>query len=166
MIPFLAGFSTVFAILMSIALWLLPADLFAQNQQSFNMFIRGVLAPTLAAWAITEGMNLFRPLRLFDRRLRRIAPQTLTGFVAGVIAAAAGSVALALVDTPLLETLVLAGAGFLGALVVLVPLRRARAGHCIHCGYDLSAQPGPGAAGNGICPECGARSWPASAVTA
>lgn len=165
MIFFTAGFTSIFAILIGIALWLLPTELFLSNQHTSALLLRGVLAPALAAWMTAEAINLLRPRRLFDRRLRRIAAPTIAGFIAGFIGAAIGSFALVLVDEPLHEALILVAASVVGSILVLLPMRRVRAGHCIHCGYDLRAQPGPGSPGCGICPECGARSRHAGTIT-
>jgi hypothetical protein len=49
--------------------------------------------------------------------------------------------------------------GFMAAVgvsLVMLPFSRVRAGHCVHCNYDLSGLPGPDRRGSAVCPECGA----------
>jgi hypothetical protein len=166
MIPFIAGIASVFGALMGVAYWMIPvwSWLYNPNDHIGALILRGVLAPTVAAWIIAEVVQVLSPRRNFDRRLRLRVRPFIGGVVAGLIGAAFGSFALALVEGETYEFLVLAGSGALGAVMPLVFMRRVLKGHCIHCGYDLRGQPGPGSAGSGLCPECGTPSWSRAAL--
>jgi hypothetical protein len=132
-----------------------------QQQDIVVLIARTVLAPGLAAWCAAELINMLRPLRLFDRRIRKKRYQIMAGLGAGILGAASASILLAIAVGRVHELVVLGGCGLLISAIVLLPMRRVRAGHCIHCSYDLRAQPGPGSPGSGICPECGAATWEA-----
>ncbi len=145
---------------MGAALWLEPSLLRWYRQEDIALLIaRTVLAPGFAAWAMAELVNVVRPLRLFDRRIRKWTHLFIAGTFAGVLGAVIAAFGLALGDGEVHELVILGACGALGTLLVLLPFRRVRAGQCIHCSYDLRAQPGPGSPGAGVCPECGAATW-------
>lgn len=148
-----------FAALMGACVWLEPELRWCSRESLVLLVARTVLAPGLAAWIVAELVHLVRPLRLFDRRVRKFSRALLAGLMGGILGATVASLGLAIGVHSTHELVIVSVCGALGAGAALLPVRRIRAGFCIHCGYDLSAQPGPGSAGSGMCPECGALAW-------
>jgi hypothetical protein len=116
-----------------------------------------VLLPTACAAASAQFVAFISPRRQFDRRMRGgFFPRALAGFFGGVIATITIGALLIVADSFVSDALLTCAAGALAGSLAVLPLSRVKRGACFHCGYDLSAQPGPGQPGFGRCPECGA----------
>ena len=167
----LAGFAAVFAGLLGWGIGAGYGWLQYESQSIPRLIAAILLAPTLAAWAGAELVNMLSPRRLFDRRRNTRLSRLALGVAAALVSAAAGAAALPLVDRQAPDAAVFGASGFLVMAAFVLGCSRVRAGRCIHCGYDLRRSPAPGQPGAGRCPECGAsivpepvRSAPASAV--
>lgn len=156
MIPFAFGVSIVFAGLMGALLGLDPTVRWFERPDIAMLIARSVVGPVIAAWLVAEGVNLVRPLRLFDPRIARWVPRVLVGVASGLIGTAAASLLLAFAVGVVHDVVILAGSAGLGTMMTLIVMPRVRPGACIYCGYDVRSQPGPGMPGWGTCPECGA----------
>jgi hypothetical protein len=113
------------------------------------------LVPFVSAWGAAELARAVRRPSLMVRpsgRLRRAA--------LGVLVAGASTVPMVAGMTWATDTvpdaLITGVSGAVAGFVSVVVLPRHRRGACRGCGYDLSSMPGPGQAGFGLCPECGA----------
>lgn len=156
MIRFLAGLSLVYATLFA---WSLSAESGPVSSGALDPApLAAVMigAPALSAWAAAELANVVRPVRLFDRRIRRGRIKLALGLLAGTLGALLGAGLLPLLDEYLPDAAILGSAAAVAASATVLLLPRRRPGHCIFCGYDLRDGPSPGQTGAGRCPECGA----------
>ncbi len=155
MIPFVFGVGAVFSALMGVSWWMDPDLKWYGREDIVLLIARTIMAPMFAAWIFAECVNAVRPLRLFDRRVRRLVPRLVSGVSAGVIGACIASLLLTIAEGWAHDVVILSASAAVGTAGVLALMRRVRKGSCIHCGYDVRSQPGPGSPGWGICPECG-----------
>lgn len=115
-----------------------------------------LLLPASLIWAVTEAVNFMRPRRLLDPRVRAPLRRTIAGLVAGALGAVLVTLGLVFLEGSMPDWLIIGAGSTLGALAVVVPMRRLRPGRCVHCGYDVSAAT---VRGGGLCAECGASAF-------
>lgn len=115
------------------------------------MVLTLILLPIAAAWLAISVLELIRPRRIFDRRVRRPIARLLLGAAAALVATLLTTIAVATLPSSISDSVITSSAAFLGACGVTLFSSRHRKGTCIHCAYDLSATPP-----TQPCPECGA----------
>ena len=115
-----------------------------------------VLIPAAAAWAIAELIQAVTPRRVFDRRVSAAWKRFVAGGFAGFLAAGLGTGVLPVADRFAPDAAIMAFVAAVAVSLVMLLFSRVRAGHCIHCNYDLEGLTGPEHGGSAVCPECGA----------
>ncbi len=150
MIRFCVGCLTVFAAAFATTVVWSGRQSSLGVEDCFSLGLALLAWPLLSASAVAALLNVRRPRLVFDRRAgRRLKP-----FALGVLTALLGIVIAALllvwIDRYAPDALIFAASSALAALAVVSPLRAARPGMCIACGYDIRAS-----IDFGRCPECG-----------
>lgn len=119
-------------------------------EECFSFGLALLAWPLLSASATAALVNVRRPRLVFDRRAgRRLQPFAL-GVLTGLLGIVLAALLIIWVDDYAPDGLIFAASSALAALAVVAPLRAARPGLCIACGYDLRAS-----IDFGRCPECG-----------
>ena len=150
--PLLLANLVLCTIVAVIALTTEPALAFIRDISIASLVLQLVVIPVAAAWLGAESARLIRRPRFLDPRVRSFWFCAIFGAIIWTLASIFSLMGLAWLEDKVPDWSIIALSFALVPFALVAIRPRARAGHCLACGYDLS--------GNTVaiglkCPECG-----------